>query len=175
MSAQQQKSPEIIREAVGVFKSMQDLNEAVAELETTAFPRQDISVLGSSAYAAKQAADNPDAPRTVLVRPEEKTIGAAVIIGGGAYAGTVTAALLAGPLPLPLFFVFFIAGAVLGAALGFVIVQLIAAQMQRRWERHMQHGGVVLWVRTPGPNRERLACDILRRHGGREVHVHNTH
>ena len=76
-----------IREAVGVFDDPEKLNAAIAELEFTAFPRQDISVLGGSGNVEKQfgtpavnpllVEDNPDAPRVAPIRPEEKALGAA--------------------------------------------------------------------------------------------------
>jgi len=39
--------PENIREAVGVFDNPEKVDAAIADLEGTAFPRHDISVLGS--------------------------------------------------------------------------------------------------------------------------------
>ena len=80
---------ENINETVGVFDNMHSLNEAIAELEVTAFPRQDISILDERAARnegiimdGKAMADDPEAPRTILIRPEEKAIGVGVIIGG---------------------------------------------------------------------------------------------
>ncbi|MBU0800416.1 MAG: hypothetical protein KKA05_05365 [Alphaproteobacteria bacterium] len=168
---------QVIREAVGVFTDKDRLNAAVAELETTAFPRHDISVLSpAEKNTARKAEDDPEAQRTILVRPEEQTIAAGVIIGGGTYAGVVTAALAIGPgatLLAYLGMIFF--GAIAGAALGGIVLQFIAMRLRRTWGRALQQGGVVLWVRTPGPNRERIALDIMRKHGGQDVHVHSTH
>jgi hypothetical protein len=88
---------EAINETVGVFDNMHSLNEAIAELEVTAFPRQDISILDERAARnegimmdGKAMADDPETPRTILIRTEEKAIGVGVIIGGGFYAGVVT-------------------------------------------------------------------------------------
>ncbi|MBK7361733.1 MAG: hypothetical protein IPJ01_05375 [Micavibrio sp.] len=70
---------ETINETVGVFDNIRGLNEAIAELEGTAFPRQDISILDERAARsagiimnAGALADDSDAPRTILIRPEER-------------------------------------------------------------------------------------------------------
>jgi hypothetical protein len=163
-----------IREAVGVFTDMDQLNEAVAELETTAFPRHDISVLGRDDRPAGLEADNPDAPRTILIRPEEKVIGSAFMIGGGAYAGGTTAALLIGAVPTGVLAAFTFFGAIAGAAVGAIIVKMFAMKLERSWREHMKRGGMVLWVHTSGVQQEQTACEIMRKHGANGVHVHET-
>lgn len=37
----------------------------------------------------------------------------------------------------------------------------------------LDHGGLLLWVRTPDAAREEKARAILAKHGGRDVHVHD--
>ena len=167
-----------VREAVAVFTDRQALEAAVAELETTAFPRQDISVQHpADPHSARAAEDDPDAERAILIRPEEKTIAAGVIVGGGAYAGAITAAFFAyGPdVGGGAFTAMMVLGAVAGASLGGMIVQMLALRMRRSWSRALRRGGMVLWVRTPKPESERTALEIMNRHGGRDVHVHTTH
>jgi hypothetical protein len=166
-----------IREAVGVFTDKQALNAAVAELEVTAFPRQDISVLDPDGETpASIAEDSPTAARTILVRPEEQTVFAGVLICGGAYAGAVTAMMIiglnSGVLPLLGMALF---GAVGGSSLGAIVVQVLALRLRQNWEKTVSRGGSVLWVRTPEPDSERKALHIMRKHGGRDVHVHTTH
>ena len=167
-----------IREAVGIFTDREELEAAVAELETTAFPRHDISVQHpDDPHSARAAEDDPDAERAILIRPEEKTIAAGVIVGGGAYAGAITAAFFAyGPdVGGGTFTAMMILGAVAGAALGGMIVHALAQQMRLSWDRALRRGGMVLWVRTPEPENERMALEIMNRHGARDVHVHTTH
>jgi hypothetical protein len=137
-----------VREAVGVFTDKQALNAAVAELEVTAFPRQDISVLSpDDVNPTHIAEDSPTAERTILVRPEEQTVFAGVIICGGAYAGAVTAMMViglnSGVLPLLGMALF---GAIGGSALGAIVVQVLALRMRRNWEKTVSRGGSVLWV-----------------------------
>ena len=39
-------------------------------------------------------------------------------------------------------------------------------------ERHLAHGGLLLWVRTSDAEREKTALEILRRHSAEDVHLH---
>lgn len=166
--------PGVTREAVGLFRDPDALAAAIAELENTAFPRHDISVLPpGSAVDPRRAADDPGAPRTILIRPEERTIATGVIVGGGAYAGGVTAALMTAGASFAayVFMIFF--GMLAGASLGGLIAYTIAARLRHDWGQNADNGGTVLWVHTPGPDEERLAVDIMRRHGARDVHIHD--
>lgn len=163
-----------IREAVGVFTDPAQLDKAVSELETTAFPRHDISILGHEDVLARLAADSPHANRTIPIRPEEKVIGASFIVGGGAYAGGVTAALVTGAAPLGVVGAMVLFGAIAGAGLGALIVRLFNMRIKRELRDRLDHGGMVLWVHTYDPAQENAACDIMRKYGARGVHVHET-
>lgn len=172
-----------VREAVGVFRDLKHLEEAVRELESTAFPRDSITVLGaqkdvSTAFGRKPVTmermeDDPRTPRRVPLRPEEKTIGAALMIGCAVYIGVVAGLLATGSSPLHITIAAVLLGGCAGAAIGGVIVELIVKKMSRNIEREVGHGGLILWVRTPDPVRERLACEIMRNHGARHVRVHD--
>ena len=172
-----------IREAVGVFDDPEKLNAAIAELEFTAFPRQDISVLGGSGNVEKQfgtpavnpllVEDNPDAPRVAPIRPEEKALGAAVMIGGAAYFGGCTAAIIAASTSKWGILAAITVGSAIGAVLGAIVALLVGAWMSRRIKKQIKNGGLVLWVRTPGPRREKLAREILRKYGGKDIHIHD--
>jgi hypothetical protein len=37
----------------------------------------------------------------------------------------------------------------------------------------IEGGGILLWVRVPNKEREKLAVDILKGHSGTDVHVHD--
>jgi hypothetical protein len=168
---------ETAREAVGVFDNIQNLNEAVAELETTAFPRHDISVLSGSGHRTKtiMLEDSPEAPRTILIRPEEEAVGVGVLVGGGMYAGAVTAILVAGNLALSVFLTALAMGAVFGGILGAVVAWLLGRYYDGILHEQIKEGGAVLWVRAGDESKEQLACAIMSKHGGRRVHIHDIH
>lgn len=41
-------------------------------------------------------------------------------------------------------------------------------------EAQIHHGGILLWVRLHEAGQDATACEILRRHGGRNVHLHDV-
>ncbi len=174
---------DMMREAVGVFDDPAQLDAAVAELEVTAFPRPDISVLGSSKDIEKEYGtdrlqlewleDSPDTPRSVSIRPEEKIIGRGVIIGCCAYIAGCFAAIAAKNASVPVLLAAIAGGSFAGAALGAAIVFLIAGKIKSETAKKLHKGGLLLWVRTPTPHREKIAQDILRKHGARDVHIHD--
>lgn len=172
-----------VHEAVGVFHDLRHLEEAVRELEGTAFPRDAITVLGaekdvSTAFGRKPVSpermeDDPHTPRKAPVRPEEKAIGAGILIGCGAYIGVVAGLMLTASAPLPVTIAAVFLGGGLGAGIGGLGVEFIIKRMKRNIQRQVAHGGLILWVRTPDSEREHLACDILLKHGARHVRVHD--
>jgi len=171
------------REAVGVFDDLEKLDKAVSELEISKFARHDISVLGNKEKVEERFGqknvkpewleDNPNAPRGISVRPEEKTIGASVMVGVPAYIGGCIAAIAVNPAPHLVLLGAVASGSVLGALIGGAIVFFLNQKITKRINRQIQKGGLLLWVRTPGPQREKIALDILRKHGARHVHLHD--
>lgn len=187
---QQETTQNAAREAVGVFDNIHDLNEAVTELEVTAFPRHDISIRDGASHARhgnedvvlarmtnmESEEDRADTPRTILIRPEEKVIGGSVITGGGVYAGVITGILIAGiEAPLSTIALTGLVGGAFGGVLGFVVAYLLGHYYNGILSKQIQEGRMFLWVRTPGSEEEKLACDIMKKHGGRRVHVHDVH
>ncbi len=174
---------ETINETVGVFDNIRGLNEAIAELEGTAFPRQDISILDERAARsagiimnAGALADDSDAPRTILIRPEEKVIGVGVIVGGGFYAGVVTGMMIAGVgAPMDAMLMMGAFGGLFGASLGALVAWLLGHYYNGLLRKQIKAGRMILWVRTPGAEEQMIATDIMQRHGGRRVHVHQVH
>lgn len=171
------------REAVGIFDNQSKLDAAVAELELSEFAHHDISVLGdqetleerfgSQAVNPERLEDNPEAPRGTYVHPEEKTIGASVIIGVPAYIFGCIAALFVNPASNFALLGAVTTGSLFGALLGGIVVYFLTQRLQNRTRRQIKKGGLLLWVHTPNHTKERRAMDILRRHGGRHVHVHS--
>ena len=172
----------MIREAVGVFESPEALNAAVVELETTAFPRDAISVLGNAETLKKKfgipymrpedAEDNPEAPRDILVRPEEKTIVISAVVAIAIYAAITGAALMLGPAPSGAGLAIMAVIAVATVSVALFVTKKLLAQRRKDSEEQRNAGGTVLWVRTAEPEQEDMARDILCRHGAKDVHIH---
>lgn len=171
------------REVVGLFPTMDTLQEAVRELEGSAFQRDAISVLGSRAEIERifgttaidtaKAADDPRVPRQAPPRPEEKNIGAAALVGGSAYVGVITAALITLPASIPLTLAAVALGGGSGAALGAGLVSLLGHKLDDHVAEQIDKGGLLLWVRTPDQEREEIAFNILKKHNAHHIKIHN--
>lgn len=174
--------PGMFREVVGLFTNVQDLQDAIRTLEGSAFPRQDISVMGrrdelqqafgDTSVNPIHLMDDPKTPRQAPSRPEEQTIGASALIGGTAYVGAMAMAITAGAVALPAV----IGAAVLGAAGGGTIGAVLAKVLGDRYDDHIEEqiekGGLLLWVRTPDQHKEMLAQTIMRQYNGQHIHMH---
>lgn len=173
-----------IREAVGYFESAQSLQEAIDDLLTSGFDRADLSLLASERAIkdklkhrySKVAGleDDPAVARCSYVSTESigdaegSLIGAPLYVAATAAAGIILAS--GGTM----------AAAILGAALaggagsliGGILARLVGEHQARHLQEQLEHGGLLLWVRTWDAADERRAMEILRRHSGRDVHVH---
>lgn len=171
-------------EAIGLFHDAQSLQEAVDALLTHGFDHSSLSVLASEraiatklghAYAStSELEDDPDVPRVDYV-PDE-TIGNAEggIIAAAAYFPAVIGSLMtaaSGGTLLGVAAVAAVAGGT-GAGVGALLARRIGREHTRHLDEHIQHGGLVLWVRTPDREHEQAALDILCKHGGEHVRLH---
>lgn len=171
-----------LREAVAIFNNREALDSAVSELEITAFPRHSISVLGGQRAVEKvfgrlaprtqRIADHPKAPRSAAILPEERALGAAGLTGGFAYLGGCIVAIAANGMSDHVLLASIAAGSLSGGLIGFAIAMAIRQVWLQETRRQINQGGLALWVHTPDPETEILACDILRRHGGTQIHIH---
>ena len=165
-----------MREAVGLFKNMQQLQATVKELERTDFPRDSLSVLGEhkslEPLTIEMLEDDSNAPREVLVRSEEKSMGAGLLVSGAAYLGAMAAALAAGAVAVPAILTAAAIGGVGGGALGGVLAILLGDHFNHAIEDQIKQGGLLLWVRTTDREKEDLACRILTENGTEHVRIH---
>jgi len=173
-----------IREAVGVFESPEKLQEAIDDLMSSGFDRAELSLLaaegtvdeklGHKYRKVAELEDSPIVPRCCYISTE--SIGAAEggLIGGLMYVGATAAAgavvMTGGTLALV------IAAAALAGGVGGLFGAILAKWVGDHHAYHLQeqldHGGLLLWVRTWDADDEERASEILSRHSGRDVHVH---
>lgn len=173
-----------VREAVAAFHNFDQLQAAVDELLDYGFDRSEISVLASEKAVTEKLGhvyqrvseleDDPNAPRTAFVSRDDVTeakaftisslgyVGAVAAIGvivasGGTLAAVIGGALLAG-------------GA--GAGLGSILARAIGRENAKNIETQIERGGVLLWVRTRDAAHEQRALEVLKKHGGADVHIH---
>jgi len=175
---------ETVREAVGVFATGDTFEAAVDDLMSSGFDRAELSLLASERTVeatlghrymkVSEVEDDAAVPRRAYVSTESVgdaeggLVGALLYVGAVAAAGAIVAS--GGSLAAA------IAGAVLAGGAGGVAGSMLAALVgdahARRIQEQIDHGGLLLWVRTRDADREKRAVDILKRHSGRDVHVH---
>lgn len=173
-----------IREVVGYFDTADALQEAIDEFLSSGFDRAELSLLASEHAVEEKLGhkyrkvaeleDDPKAARACYVSTESVgdaeggLIGlplyiAATAAAGGILAtgGTMAAALVGAA----------IAGGV-GAFTGGIMARLIGDRHAEHVREQLEHGGLLLWVRAWDTAREDRATEILKKHSGRDVHVH---
>jgi hypothetical protein len=167
-----------------MFTTADTLQEAIDDLMSSGFDRAELSLLAAEqtveeklGHKYKKVAELEDstiAPRCCYVSTESIGEAEGGLIGGLLYVGAVAAAgaIVASGGTL--------AGAIIGAALaggaggliGSVLAKLVDDHHAKHLQEHLDHGGLLLWVRTWDSQTENRAVEILRKHSGRDVHVH---
>jgi hypothetical protein len=174
------------REAVAQFGSADALQSAVDELLSSGFDRAELSLLATDETLRRKFGDRfrdsraledaEDVPRSSYVSPESLGDAEGGIIGGLVYVGAVAATglvvLSGGTLGAAIAAAVVAGGA--GGAVGSFLADRIAAISARHTAEHLEHGGLLLWVRTWSREDEDRATAILRKHSGADVHVHGT-
>lgn len=174
-----------IPEAVGVFDSFEDLQDAFYDLRMVGFSRYDISLLagqevleeklGKGYWRSADLEDDPEVPRAAFVSEEAMGELEGGIIGGFLFLGSAIAmtALLT-PASTA-------AASIAAVAIGGTPSAIVGSLLARRVDRHhkdyyatqIEHGGILLWVRVKDKRHEDLAVKIMKGHSGRDVHVHD--
>lgn len=174
-----------VREAVGVFHDEKSLQDAADELLVKGFDRSSLSLLaGQKAVEAKlghayqkvsEIEDSPAVASLAYMGSDSRTEAEGLAVSGLAYVGamvmagavvasggTIAAALIGAAMAGG-------AGGMIGAALAKFIDNHHADYLQEQ----LNHGGLLLWVRTEDAEHEARARQILKKHKAEHVHVHD--
>lgn len=173
-----------VREAVGLFHDERSLEAAADDLMAAGFDRADLSLLAASETVERRLGhlydkvteleDDPRAAHLAFIDSDSRTEAQGVLVGGLAYVGAVAAAgavvASGGAIGALLMGVAAAGGA--GGLVGAALAQAVGRHHAKYLHEHLDHGGLLLWVRVADPEHERAACDILARHSAEDVHVH---
>jgi hypothetical protein len=130
--------------------------------------------LGDRFQKVEALEDDPKVPRTAYVSTEAiggaegAVIGTLMYVGATAAAGAILVSggtLAAGIAAMAL------AGGV-GGLIGTIVAKWIGDHHGQYLQQQMEHGGLLLWVRTWDLEEEKRAVEILRKHSGTDVHLH---
>jgi len=181
----QQTHQDTVREAVGVFETIDTLQAAIDDLLSSGFDRAALSLLATDSAVEEKLGhkyerirafeDDPSVPRCCYISTESLGDAEGGLIAGLMYVGAVATAgavvASGGALALVL------ASAAIAGGAGGLFGALLAERLGAHWARHLQEqldqGGLLLWVRTWTPDEERRATKILQRHSGTDVHTHS--
>ena len=173
------------REVTGIFHSRKALTEAAEELFVAGVDRADVDVSASVDeldrrlnYQSIPAADLTDMPMT----PRQSFIGVDDVLSAEAVVGSVAGCIVAIAVaaflvarsaePLYVGIVSLLSGLVAGG----IAVTRVRRRLNREralgLEKQSEWQGLLIWVRARSPEREAEAQEILVRHGGEAVHVH---
>jgi hypothetical protein len=167
-----------VREAVGVFSAVEQLTNAVDELERAGFERSQLGILATEEtvqeelgelYQRTNEVHDPESEpaiafvsRDAIGEAGESMRGGLYFVGISGVAGALVAssALLGGAL----------IAALGGLAVGTIIHQSDANELQQR----VDEGHILLFVRLPHGEREQQAKDILARYSTTDVKVYQA-
>lgn len=173
-----------VREAVGVFNDAKTLEDAIDRLLESGFDRADLSLLaaehaieeklGHLYSKVNELEDEANAPRAAYISTNEVGDAEGAAIGTPMYIAAVTAAGLtvAAGGPLVAAITALAAGGGGGAVIGGLFARLIGKHHATYLERQLEHGGILLWVRTWTPEQEETAKKVLSEFSAHDVHVH---
>jgi hypothetical protein len=173
-----------VREAVGIFKRADDLEEAVDELLSSGFDRAELSLLATDVAVEEKLghryekvnalADNQSVPRSAYVSTEAIGDAKGGLIGGlmavGAFAATGAVVASGGALMTAI--VATVLSGSAGGLIGSILAKWVGDHHARYLQEQIDRGGLLLWVRTWNHDDEKRAVDVLKRHSAHDVHVH---
>src|SRR6056297_178322 len=174
-----------IPEAVGVFDSFEDLQQAVYDLHLVGFSRHDMSLLGSQKaleaklgrafWRSEDLEDDPNAPRAAYVSEEAMGELEGAIAGGFFFLGSyiAMAAMLTPASTLAASIAAIAIGGSPAAVIGTLLARRVGHHHKDYYAEQIKHGGILMWVRTRDKEREEVAVRIMEGHSGRDVHVHD--
>ena len=184
--AEQQKTTVIdVPEAVGVFDTFDDLQQAFYDLRMVGIHHSDISLLadekvlqeklGKAYWRSSDLEDDPRAPRASFV--SEEAIGEleGAIAGGFFFVGSyiAIAAMLTPVSTLAASIAAIAIGGSPAAVIGTLLARRVGKHHKDYYANQIKHGGILLWVRVRDKERQDLAVKIMKGHSGRDVHVHS--
>jgi hypothetical protein len=173
----------VVREAVGSFVDSDKVHEAIDELLSAGFSREELGLLageftvrqslGEFYTQTNQFADDADAPTTAFVAKESVGDTVHAFIGTLFFAGSTVAAgaavasagILGGGLLAA------VTGVAAIGAVGAVLARVIHESDAEELEQQVEEGHLLLFVRVRDSAREARAVEILGRHTPIEVKV----
>jgi hypothetical protein len=170
-------------EVVGIFSSVEALDQAVGELFFHGFDQSSLSILANEESVRQQLkenykkidelANNDDLPRTAFYAEENFSIAQGAIIGILMFIGITTSAAMVILKQSSLFLALIITGiSVIGSIL---LARLVAKYHKRYLDLQLKNGGLLLWVQLKDKLLKDKVISILKSNKARNVHLRYIH
>lgn len=173
-----------LREAVALFSTEDDLQAAVDDLESHGFSNAAVSRPASideierakqhPISSVQELEDDATVPREAYIDKDSRTSGLMVMIVLPVYILLLGGAGIAAGHGLETWqaIVLTVGLGLIGVFGGGFYAMRLAERSRSRIRAEQARGGLLLWVRTGSRTQEDRALEILRRHAGRDVHLH---
>ncbi len=166
-------------EVVGIFSSIDELNQAVDELFIHGFNQSSLSVLANEESVRQQLktkykkidelADNNNVRRSAFYAEENFSIAQGAILGILIFIGTTTATAMVVLKGHSLFLAFTVMGA---AIIGSILLAKIIGKYHKKYlEQQLKKGGLLLWIELGDKLLKDKVIRMLKHNNARNVHL----
>lgn len=174
-----------VREAVGLFHSVNKIHDCIDDLQSQGFDRSDITMLARP-YIFQSASDamlhdmqaledNPTLERGPIVEPESLGDAQGALIGVPLYLATLAGAGIAAAFGAGTTMLIIVAGltGLIGAAAGTAMAWALKNRQRKYYQAQLDHGGIPLWVHTKDVHHEQQATRTMTDNHADDVHLHD--
>lgn len=173
-----------VREAVGVFQSEKDIQEAIDDFESSGFnhasfsrpasPEKIEDALHHPIHDIQELEDDPAIPRDTFTDPGSFSTMKALIILLPAYILALAAIAYGAATRWDTIdgIISFILLGLIGVGGGAYFSWRVASKHEERIKVEKSLGGLLLWVRTGNKNQDKRAIKIMKAHGATDIHIH---
>lgn len=176
-----QNNKNIGQEIFAIFQSYDDVEAAIDELERNGFDRATISMLGNAEsirkklgtnyYEINQILKHPKIPKTFYISTESIRVGEGGVVSIIMYFTSITTAIILASFKFNV--VNIVAITIIACGIGAVIGMFIAERLTmghfKELEHQLNHGGIVIWVKTENETYRQKAEKILHKYCGVET------
>ncbi len=170
-------------EVVGIFSSIEDLDQAVNELFIHGFDQSSLSVLANEELIRRQLkknykridelADDANVPRSAFYAEENFSIAQGAILGILIFIGVITAAAMVIMKGSSIFFASMVVGTII--IISTLLATIVTKYHKKYLEQQLKKGGLLLWVRLRDKLLKNKVIWILKNNNARNVHLRYSH
>ncbi len=166
-------------EIVGVFSSIEELDQAVDELFTHGYNPASLSVLANeeaikhelkrSYRRINELMDDSNVPRATFYAEENFILAQGVVIGVLMYIGGIIAAYISNIKDGSIFLALITAG--ISTLVGVLLASIIKRHHSEYIEQQLQKGGLILWVQLHDKASRNIVARVLKNNNATHVHL----